>query len=192
MANDSAKPDVHWLIDDEFTLESQFFISEAERRVIAAAPFNHTPGGWIAFAWFIHRCVLDSFRKGEIDFYRMMTVMRSCSLGCPEYERRNFLSLTVDRALRLPHRKLNRSKPPFAPWQRQSAVELVLYLESLHPGRLDRENREEALAWLTSLGLATENNIRRRPLADRTLELWVVKHRKNTGSARRKGRRSRR
>jgi hypothetical protein len=168
--------------------EPAYPLSDSERALIDAAPFRHTHDGWKRVAWIFNDCVLHGYRKGEMDFKRMMEVVRACSLGCAEDDRVEVLALTADRALRLTPRSLNSSPPPYPPWQRKAAVDLVLYLESQNPHFSNRQNRQAALAWLTSLGLATENTSRRHPLSERTLERWVHEHRKAEGSSRPAGR----
>ncbi len=175
------------LVDQTFpflmSFEPAFPLSEAERTVIASAPFRHTPDGCRKFALSIHDCVVVGYRQGEMTFRRMMQVMRARSLGCQENDRVELLALTADRALRAAPRDPNRSQPPYPRWQRRAAVELVLYLESLRPRLSSTTILEEALAWLRALGLATEQSARQRPLSERTLRRWVQEARKARGQA---------
>ena len=171
--------------------EQAYPMSDAEKALVETAPFHHTPEGWKRFALRIHDLVLCGYRDGEMDFRRMMEVTRSCSLGCCEGDRVEILALTADRALRMHPRNLNSSPPPYPRWQRRAAVDLVLYLESLQPERSGVQIRLDALAWLTSLGLATENTSRARPLSTRTLERWVLEFRREQALSRPRGRRTR-
>ena len=169
--------------------EPAFPLSDKERALIEAAPFRHTGEGWRRFAGQIHECVVHGYSRGEMDFRRTMEVMRLCSLGCHEDDRVELLALTADRILRLKPQFRNSSPPPYPRWQRRAAVDLVLYLEYLNGDQSSTTIRQEALAWLRVLGLATENSVRQRELSGRTLQRWVQAHRRTQGRARPAGRR---
>ena len=79
----------HWV-----RLEPMFPLSASEQRLVQTAPFRHTPDGWRRFALNIHDCVIHGYRTGEMDFRRMMQVMRSCSIGCQEPDRIELLTVT--------------------------------------------------------------------------------------------------
>lgn len=117
----------------------------------------------------------------------MMEIVRNSSLGCAETDRVEVLAFTAEMALRRPAPNLTPT-PPYPAWHRKAAVDLVLYLESLDPKRSAKDVLDDALLWLRSLGLNTENTSRRRELSKRTLERWVHEHRRVTGQRRPVGR----
>lgn len=156
-----------------------FEITPNERARLDAAPFRGTDkGSWQVFARSVHDQVLASYAAGEMDFRRMVEVMRSCSLGCRNSDRMKLMALTVERAL--PIEPAHRKCPPNPAWVMNSAAALVSMLHEDRPDEPVAPNDlngwttpilEEAIAWLVTLGLC-------EPIDPRTLYKWYLAQKK--------------
>jgi hypothetical protein len=161
------------------TPDEAFAITPEERTRLDAAPFRGTDeDGWRVFSSAVHDQVLAGYAAGEMDFRRMMEVMRSCSLGCRLTDRITLMALTAERAL--PIKPAHRRRPQNPVWVMNSAAALVSMLhedrpdEPLAPNEMNGWTTrilEEAIRWLVTLGLCN-------PIDSRTLYKWCLAQKK--------------
>lgn len=152
-------------------------ITPAERVQLDAFPVRLTAEDWRSFAWSLYEGVIDSYARGETDFEQMMSAMRLCSLGCRSTDRLLLLGLTVERALRITPKSLNRRRPPFPTWLKRASVAVVRLLKEMNPAVTSGANElsdwsspvlVSASAWLVSLALCDPKN----PIPTHTLYKW--------------------
>ncbi len=141
---------------------ASFELTDDERRRLETLPFNPGNDGWKSFASLVHQQLLAAYESGEIDFRQMLSTMRGCAIGCDLATRISLIALTVERGLRIKPRDLNRKKPPYPTWLRNSAGSLVQMLREEFPEKPVAPNEtnnwttdilETAKAWLVALSL---------------------------------------
>ena len=160
-----------------------FELTSEERARLDVAPFRGTDkDAWRTFAGLVHDQVIAGYAAGEMDFRRMMTVVRSCSLGCRLSDRIMLMALTAERALAIEPKHRKRLKNPI--WVRNSAAALVSMLCEDRPDEPVTPNEitgwttpilEEAIRWLVALGLCA-------PIEPRTLYKWYLAHKRTANN----------
>ena len=168
-------------------IQQELPLTDEEQKRLKEVPFiGVDEKNWGKFAYHVHEQVLQGYEEGEMSLKQMLTVLRSCSLGCNPSFRLNLLGLAAEKALRYEPRSLNARKPPYPRWLRESALNLIEMFREDNPDMPISPNAYspspilgQVIEWLQALNICYPKS----PPTEKTLYEWYRNRKKELGQS---------